>query len=220
MTFQRARNDEQRQIRINQITTAMIELMEDLPFDKITMKKLGEKLSFTRNNLYQYVKSKNEVILLIIQQDFVEWANTLHDNLQPFKTPTLNAFCKVWVQAAVKYPRILHWFPLLGELIEKDVTLEKLIPFKKSYFKILEAVKKDIIKVLPKLDSAQAERLVYFHLRVFPHLFHLYNESSVQKEAIKQAGYPGPQGSFEEQAEIEMQIYVNGLYNTDLEINE
>ena len=32
MTFQRARNDEQRQIRINQITTAMIELMEDLPF--------------------------------------------------------------------------------------------------------------------------------------------------------------------------------------------
>lgn len=220
MTFQRARNDEQRQIRINQITTAMIELMEDLPFDKITMKKLGEKLSFTRNNLYQYVKSKNEVILLIIQQDFVEWANSLHDNLQPLKTPTLSAFCKVWVQAAVKYPRILHWFPLLGKLIEKDITLEKLIPFKKSYFKILEAVKKDIIKVLPKLDSAQAERLVYFHLRVLPHLFHLYNESNVQKEAIKQAGYPGPQGSFEEQAEIEMQIYVNGLYNTDLEINE
>ena len=118
MTFQRARNDEQRQIRISQITTAMIELMEDLPFDKITMKKLGEKLSFTRNNLYQYVKSKNEVILLIIQQDFVEWANTLHDNLQPLKPPTLSAFCKVWVQAAVKYPRILHWFPLLGELIE------------------------------------------------------------------------------------------------------
>ena len=190
MTFQRARNDEQRQIRINQITTAMIELMEDLPFDKITMKKLGEKLSFTRNNLYQYVKSKNEVILLIIQQDFVEWANTLHDNLQPLKTPTLSAFCKVWVQAAVKYPRILHWFPLLGELIEKNVTLEKLIPFKKSYFKILEAVKKDIIKALPKLDSAQAERLVYFHLRVLPHLFHLYNESTIQKEAIKQAGYP------------------------------
>ena len=101
MTFQRARNDEQRQIRINQITTAMIELMEDLPFDKITMKKLGEKLSFTRNNLYQYVKSKNEVILLIIQQDFIDWANSLHDNLQPLKTPTLSAFCKVWVQAAV-----------------------------------------------------------------------------------------------------------------------
>ena len=216
MTFQRARNDEQRQIRINQITTAMIELMEDLPFDKITMKKLGEKLSFTRNNLYQYVKSKNEVILLITQQDFVEWANTLHDNLQPLKTPTLSAFCKVWVQAAVKYSRIFHWFPLLGELIEKDVTLEKLIPFKKSYFKILEAVKKDIIKALPKLDSAQAERLVYFHLRVLPHLFHLYNESSVQKEAIKQAGYPEPQRTFEEQAEIEIQIYVNGLYNTEI----
>ena len=216
MTFQRARNDEQRQIRINQITTAMIELMEDLPFDKITMKKLGEKLSFTRNNLYQYVKSKNEVILLIIQQDFIDWANDLHHNLQTLNPTSLGGFCKAWVQTAVKYPRILHWFPLLGELIEKDVTLEKLIPFKKSYFKILEAVKKDIIKVLPKLDSAQAERLVYFHLRVLPHLFHLYNESGVQKEAIKQAGYPGPQGTFEEQAEIEMRIYVNGLYNTNL----
>ena len=216
MTFQRARNDEQRQIRINQITTAMIELMEDLPFDKITMKKLGEKLSFTRNNLYQYVKSKNEVILLIIQQDFIDWANDLHHSLQALNSASLGDFCKAWVQTAVKYPRILHWFPLLGELIEKDVTLEKLIPFKKSYFKILEAVKEDIVKTLPKLDSAQAERLVYFHLRVLPHLFHLYNESTVQKEAIKQAGYPGPQGNFEKQAEIEMRIYVNGLYNTEI----
>ena len=216
MTFQRARNDEQRQIRINQITTAMIELMEDLPFDKITMKKLGEKLSFTRNNLYQYVKSKNEVILLIIQQDFIDWANDLHHSLQALNSASLGDFCKAWVQTTVKYPRILHWFPLLGELIEKDVTLEKLIPFKKSYFKILEAVKEDIVKTLPKLDSAQAERLVYFHLRVLPHLFHLYNESTVQKEAIKQAGYPGPQGSFEEQAEIEIRIYVNGLYNTEI----
>lgn len=216
MAFQRAHNDEQRQIRINQITTAMIELMEDLPFDKITMKKLGEKLSFTRNNLYQYVKSKNEVILLIIQQDFVDWANDLHHNLQTLNPASLGDFCKAWVQTAVKYPRILHWFPLLGELIEKNVTLEKLIPFKRSYFEILERVKKDIVKVLPKLNSAQAERLVYFHLRVLPHLFHLYNESTVQKEAIKQAGYPGPQGTFEEQAEIEMRIYVNGLYNTKL----
>lgn len=216
MTFQRAHNDEQRQIRINQITTAMIELMEDLPFDKITMKKLGEKLSFTRNNLYQYVKSKNEVILLIIQQDFIDWANDLHHSLQALNSASLGDFCKAWVQTTVKYPRILHWFPLLGELIEKDVTLEKLIPFKKSYFKILEAVKEDIVKTLPKLDSAQAERLVYFHLRVLPHLFHLYNESTVQKEAIKQAGYPGPQGSFEEQAEIEIRIYVNGLYNTEI----
>ena len=216
MTFQRARNDEQRQIRINQITTAMIELMEDLPFDKITMKKLGEKLSFTRNNLYQYVKSKNEVILLIIQQDFIDWANDLHHSLQALNSASLGDFCKAWVQTTVKYPRILHWFPLLGELIEKDVTLEKLIPFKKSYFKILEAVKEDIVKTLPKLDSAQAERLVYFHLRVLPHLFHLYNESTVQKEAIKQAGYPGPQGNFEKQAEIEMRIYVNGLYNTEI----
>ena len=220
MAFQRAHNDEQRQIRINQITTAMIELMEDLPFDKITMKKLGEKLSFTRNNLYQYVKSKNEVILLIIQQDFVDWANDLHHNLQTLNPASLDDFCKAWVQTAVKYPRILHWFPLLGELIEKNVTLEKLIPFKRSYFEILERVKKDIVKVLPKLNSAQAERLVYFHLRVLPHLFHLHNESTVQKEAIKQAGYPGPQGTFEEQAEIEMRIDVNGLYNTDLKINK
>ena len=156
------------------------------------------------------------MILLIIQQDFIDWANDLHHNLQTLNPTSLGGFCKVWVQTAVKYPRILHWFPLLGELIEKDVTLEKLIPFKKNYFEILEKVKKDIVKALSKLDSTQAERLVYFHLRVLPHLFHLYNESSVQKEAIKQAGYPGPQGTFEEQAEIEMQIYVNGLYNTEI----
>lgn len=215
MTFQRARNDEQRQIRLNQIMQAMIELMKELPFDKITMKKLGEKLSFTRNNLYQYVKSKNEVILLIIQQDFIDWANELKVKYSE-KQLQLDDFITIWVQTAIKYPRILHWFPLLGELIEKDVSLEKLVPFKKSFFKTIELVKELIINQIPGLTSDQAERLVYFHLRVLPHLYHLYHESDIQQKAIKKAGYPGPSGTFEEQAELELLIYINGLMNTML----
>lgn len=58
------------------------------------MKKLDEKLSFTRNNLYQYIKSKNKVILLIIQQDFIDWANNLHNSLQTLNPASLDNFYK------------------------------------------------------------------------------------------------------------------------------
>ena len=213
MSFQRARNDEQRQVRLDQITNAMIELMQDLPFDKITMKKLGEKLSFTRNNLYQYVKSKNEIIILIIQRDFKAWYTTLKTNLgeQQFSE---NEFIKIWVEIASQYPRILHWFPLLGELIEKDVSLEKLIPFKKNFYDVMQNTEILIIKCLPELTMKQAEHLIYFHLRILPHLFHLYHQSDIQQKAVKEAGYPAMHRTFAENAALEMQIYLNGLKNT------
>lgn len=211
MTFQRARNEEQRQIRLKQITQAMLELMQDLPFDKITMKKVGEKLSFTRNNLYQYVKSKNEIMLLIIQQDFVDWSNDLQHIYQDKTSISLNEFCHLWIQTAVKYPRIFHWFPLLGELIEQDVAVEKLVPFKKSFFEVLQNTSKLIADTLDCLNVEQAERLIYFHLRVLSHLFHLYHECESQKKAIEIIGYPEPKDTFEQAATDELMIYIDGL---------
>lgn len=73
-----------------------------------------------------------------------------------------------------------------------------------------------IVKQISELTINQAERLIYFHFRVLPHLFHLYHESDVQQQAIIKAGYPGPSGTFEEQAELELSIYINGLLNTTL----
>lgn len=216
MSFQRARNDEQRQMRLNQITDATVELMQELPFDKITMKKIGEKLSFTRNNLYQYVKSKNEIILLIIQKDFQDWYETLNATYSPKKELTTQEFAQIWVKVASQYPRILHWFPLLGELIEKEITVEKLVEFKKNYFNVIAQVKNLIVQVLPQISLAQAEHLIYFHLRVLPHLYHLYHETPAQKEAIKLAGYNVPDRSFITDGALEIQIYLAGLKEFDL----
>lgn len=72
------------------------------------------------------------MILLIIQQDLIDWANELQNNFNK-NDIQLAAFIKIWVNTAINYPRIFHWFPLLGELIETDVSLEKLIPFKKIF---------------------------------------------------------------------------------------
>lgn len=213
VTFQRARNEQQRQIRLQQITTAMIDLMQTLPFDKITMKKLGEQLSFTRNNLYQYVKSKNEVILLIIQQDFANWVNDLQNEYSGLNKLSVDQFCEHWAKVASQYPRILHWFPLLGELIEKDVELEKLIPFKKNFFNVMQKAQIIITNQLP-LNSNQAEHIVYFYLRTFPHLFHLFHESTIQKKALQAVGINGPEGTFCQQATLELKIYINGILNT------
>lgn len=209
--FQRACCDEQRQIRLNQITSATIALMQDLPFDKITMKKIGEKLSFTRNNLYQYVKSKNEIILLILQQDFIDWYDALMAAYQEKTALSIKKFSQIWTRVARKQTRILHWFPLLGELIERDVTLCKLVPFKKSFFNIITKMKTLVMDVMPEYNAVQAERFLYFQLRILPHLYHVYHESAMQQKAIQAAGYPLPADNFQTAATVELQIYLTGL---------
>ena len=51
MDFIRARREEQKQVRIQQIVDAAAELYAEIGYDKVTFSQIGRKLNFTRLNL-------------------------------------------------------------------------------------------------------------------------------------------------------------------------
>ena len=52
--FLRARGEEQKKIRRQQIVDAAASLYAEVGYDKVTFSKIGRKVSFTRLNLYNY----------------------------------------------------------------------------------------------------------------------------------------------------------------------
>ncbi len=55
MNFIRARGEEQKKIRIQQIVDAAASLYAEVGYDKVTFSQIGRKLSFSRLNLYNYL---------------------------------------------------------------------------------------------------------------------------------------------------------------------
>jgi len=62
MDFIRARSDEQKSVRLKQITDAAVELFESQEYDKISLASIAKKLNFSRVNLYKYVPPKKKFI--------------------------------------------------------------------------------------------------------------------------------------------------------------
>ena len=58
----RARSEDQKEERLNQIKDATAKLFETQPFNEITLSTIAEKLGWSRANLYKYVTTKEEII--------------------------------------------------------------------------------------------------------------------------------------------------------------
>ena len=66
MDFIRARSGEQKRIRIEQITNVAAELYVEIGYDKVTYSEIGRKLNFTRRNLYNYFRCKEDIFLTLL----------------------------------------------------------------------------------------------------------------------------------------------------------
>ena len=69
MNFIRARGEEQKKIRIQQIVDAAASLYAEVGYDKVTFSQIGRKLSFSRLNLYNYFRCKEDIFLTLLLQD-------------------------------------------------------------------------------------------------------------------------------------------------------
>ena len=64
----RARTDDQKEERLNQIKEAADSLFEQMPYTEITLTTIADKLTWSRANLYKYVTTKEEIFLEISAQ--------------------------------------------------------------------------------------------------------------------------------------------------------
>ncbi|RDC30801.1 TetR family transcriptional regulator, partial [Eggerthella lenta] len=77
MGFKRARTDEQKRERLAGAVDAADRLLDRFPYREITMTSIADELGFSRANLGHYVRTKEELFLLLYLRDLT----ALHDEL-------------------------------------------------------------------------------------------------------------------------------------------
>ncbi len=121
MDFIRARSGEQKRIRIEQITNVAAELYVEIGYDKVTYSEIGRKLNFTRRNLYNYFRCKEDIFLTLLLQDI---ENMVEDAEKTFTEPVEDQenFCLAWAGMLLRHQRMLALFGIVNTVILKDAT--------------------------------------------------------------------------------------------------
>ena len=123
MGFIRARSEEQKQVRIQQIIDAAASLYEEVGYDKVTFSQIGRKVSFSRLNLYTYYHCKEDIFLTLLLQDRRKMVEDAKKTFSEVVTDR-DAFCHAWAEMLLRHRRMLALFSITNTVILKDASSE------------------------------------------------------------------------------------------------
>jgi len=190
MEFQRARSDEQKDIRMKQISDSALELLKTSRYDDITLAAIAKNLCFTRANLYKYISSKEEIFLHIIIEEIKKWRNDIEDTFAGVVNPDREKFAEGWARLVYKNNVMVETMSLLYSILEKNVTLDKLVEFKKQLFFETSEVVKLLMGIFPGFTQKTAFMFIRLQLFYVMGLYPASTESEIQRKAIEIAGVP------------------------------
>lgn len=159
----RARSDEQKAERLEQVKEALIRQFEQKPFHEITLTTLAEELGWSRTNLYKYVSTKEEVFLEVLADKRDDYLNALLAAMPAGCGFDNNTIACVWAGIANAHQDYFKYCDLLISVIETNVSYEKLKAFKSGYYDIAAVFGKQMSDVL----HIKTEHVERFQLAIY-----------------------------------------------------
>lgn len=188
MSFSRARSETQKNIRLNEIKQAAIEIFDQQLFHEIQLTKIAEKTDFSRANLYKYVSTKEEIYLLVTIDEVNEWLIDLEKTLTKKPVNNLKRFSESWVEVTTKHSRFLKLVSLLYTTMEQNVSMEALVTFKRNFVVSINNLRVLLKAWFPKMTEADMEKFTRRQLAYMIGSYPIFTMTNKQKKAIEQIG--------------------------------
>lgn len=163
--FIRARSDEQKAQRLNQIKSAAERQFAERPYHQITLTTIAEELGWSRANLYKYAATKEEIFLAIMADKRDAYTNALLAALPEGCDFAPEVSAEVWSGIVNAHYDYFRYSDLLFTVIETNVSVEKLVEFKRGYYDKLPSVCRQLSSALgvPEERVEELVNTVYYH---------------------------------------------------------
>jgi AcrR family transcriptional regulator len=80
-TFQRARSEEQREVRRRAILDAAAAMLAEMPVAQVTLNELSRRVGLAKSNVLRYFESREAVLLELLDSAWQEWLTQLAQDL-------------------------------------------------------------------------------------------------------------------------------------------
>ena len=194
--FIRAKSQENKNIRIQQIMDVTDRLFHEKTYHEITLSVIAEEVNLARGGLYKYVSSKEEIFLMIYLQKQDAMLKDIVSHINNIKT-TPDVLSEVMSKTIHNHLDFIKNHQIFNAIIETNVTIEKLAEFKlKTYEQTTE-----LFTILQKVLNKDRNKVFDLYLTILYHCVYLYDRVAYQKnyvEAMRLAGLEIEDIDFEE----------------------
>ncbi|MEU6406585.1 TetR family transcriptional regulator [Streptomyces sp. NPDC046985] len=162
MTFQRARSEEQREIRRRAILDAAAAMLDEMPVSEVSLNELSRRVGLAKSNVLRYFESREAVLLELLDVFLEDWLAELADELaagiEAHAAPEARAgqLAEVLSRSLADRVVLCDLFGAQGGVLEHNVSVEVVKRHKHSSLTLLAAMTDLVRRHVPELgDSAQ-----------------------------------------------------------------
>ena len=159
MTFQRARTEEQREIRRRAILDMASTMLGEMPVAAVTLNELSRRVGLAKPNVLRYFESREAVLLELLDSFLREWLTELADELAGgvgADLPTTEravAVAGILSRSLSGRAVLCELFGAQGSVLEHNVSVEVVARYKRASLEHLATMAALVRKHLPELDE-------------------------------------------------------------------
>lgn len=173
--------------RKDEIMSACKSLYETIGFRNITIKDIAEETSLTRTSIYNYFETKEEIFLVILQEEYELWVRDLDALTKGHETMDRDEVARALAGSIDKRVLLLKLLSMNLYDMEENSRMERLVEFKQAYGASIKAVDRMIGKFCPDMTDRERQNFLY---SFFPFIYGIYPYTVItekQKMAMEQA---------------------------------
>ncbi|WP_250444361.1 TetR/AcrR family transcriptional regulator [Actinotalea sp. C106] len=159
MTFQRARTEEQREIRRRAILDTASAMLHEMPVAAVTLNELSRRVGLAKPNVLRYFESREAVLLELLDHFLKEWLSELTGELASGVDEDLpmaeraSAVAEVLSRSLADRSTLCELFGAQGGVLEHNVSVEVVARYKRASLDRLTTMTSLLERYLPELEE-------------------------------------------------------------------
>lgn len=157
MTFQRARSEEQREIRRQAILDAATAMLDEMPVADVTLNELSRRVGLAKSNVLRYFESREAVLFELLEQAIGTWLAELPDELaagvDPRSPDRGDQVAAVLGASLARRTALLDLINAQTGVLEHNVSVEVVLQHKRSAIAGIETTADLLRRYVPELGD-------------------------------------------------------------------
>jgi len=189
MGNQRARSQTEIKDRRQEIIDACDTLFANRGYDAVNLKEISEMTSITRTAIYTYFKTKEEIFLDILKQEYLTWQKELELGLAQIETRNKEEYCHFLTDSIVRQEKLLKLLSEHFDSIENNSRSEKLCEYKKNIRPLFLTLSQGTKQVFPDCNDTAAEHFRLFYFSSIGSLYSMTHPTEKQIAAMQATNF-------------------------------
>jgi AcrR family transcriptional regulator len=164
--FQRARTEEQREVRRQAILTTAAAMLAEMPVSALSLNELSRRVGLAKSNVLRYFETREAVLLELLDAEWRSWLDALNSGLasgaaadgSTSVAERIEHVAAVLVSTLAARPMLCELASASSAVLERNVSVEAAVRFKRAARADVDALARLVRTAVPELDEPAAQR--------------------------------------------------------------